>query len=225
MIFQDVVELIDIVTKGLSKEYQFDSLVNLYQSYDYLVKTYDSGVSFTKGAFFHDENLDIYQNTTSFTTPKEKWVYFAKKDLKIFNNSLLKFIRSCSWIDFPETSEEKRFFINNLYRYSAFIPHTKYDNKLQFKNDCSIVEYEYMIFNHIENLCKTIEYDAKNLKENISLVLHKIKEFKEFLDNYFEKNLTPQKMVIEFESDKLIKLNKLITTLHNNHFQEENAKN
>lgn len=113
-LFQDVIELVQFTKFGLSKEYELSTLTTLYDNYRLLIKAYNSGNSLLKGHFKNDIGLEIYQQTTSFLSPKDKWVYFSKQQLKVFNHSLLDFIRSFTWIKFPTESYEYRFLDDHL---------------------------------------------------------------------------------------------------------------
>jgi len=120
-IFHDVIELIDYTIEALMEDYELENLSILYNQYQYLIKTYESGMYFTKGTFSSDIQSDTYQNTTSFESPLDKWCYFTKKDLKRFNGDLLKFVKSFWNIPFSRRSDERNFLYCNLGWYSNVI--------------------------------------------------------------------------------------------------------
>ena len=210
----DVVELTQLIKTALQdKDVKLDTIVELYDNYRLLCEILDFGYSFVNGYFCMDIAKPLFQETESFLSPEVKWLYFTNRDLKIFNNSITKYIQQINKIGFSRNSYIRDILFYNLSGSSAFKLYVTQYDKIKFR-ECGLkLEYEHISFKvttkgnrkyYCNQKCNLIErtklfyIKTKDQKENIIKLLKKnfqeLEKFKIYLEYYFLKHNIPKSL-------------------------------
>lgn len=201
-IFDDILILNDDLKRALETT-RLTSPIDFYDSYRLLCETILKCEEFQNGHFKNSINLAIYQETESFPSPKSKWKYFTQKELKIFNDILLKYIRSTYYITF-ETPQKFRI---KLGRFSGFIPNNEYDNKIKLSKNGNNLVYETFIAKDSSSVdCLSDHFKCPEKKlitfyildyklrlkfiKKLEKLYSSLREFKKYVDIYLLENLS-----------------------------------
>ena len=142
--------------------------------------------------------------------------YFSKEKLKIFNDDLLKYMRSCWRIGFDKNLYTKNILLTSLAKFNVYKRFNKYDNKIKLNDNFKAIEYEKIKFVTPKQLrdfrmkeCHggpiyeyiTIDIDTKVKKQqfidSLDKDIKKLTEFKLYLESYFLKNDIPKTLFIK----------------------------
>jgi hypothetical protein len=194
-LLDDIIELNQLVKSGLETK-KPKEIIDLYSCYKYLNTTIDLGYNFINGYFDMNINSSVLKETKSFLSPELKWISFTQEELKAFNDALLKYIDYVYYV-----------FSHNKFQY--FLYFHSMETKMEINQTCRELEYKYIKFAYIfknsryDNsiyTTKTIPIDSVRLRNKITnnMInnLEKLKEFKEYLDNYFLENVTVKDLLI-----------------------------
>jgi len=200
-ILADIIGLLKILKKALKEENTKNNKWFLYKCYESLDIAIREGYGFTRGNFTANINSSEYQETQAFLTPEMKWVYFAREDLKEFDDALSKFMRNISYVYFKKNYSYKK--IINAYRNGWFGGY----ERISIDNSCRNLEYRYIPFDksfpkmppsikYRQEFCNTITINIDSNKARNKLIkkfnnkLDKLNEFKIYLGKYIVKNIT-----------------------------------
>ena len=212
-ILEDVVNLTTLIKDALETE-PLESMIGLYDYYRMLDKVLRSFHCFINGHFSMDINEEIFQDTESFVSPESKWLYFTQRELKIFNDNILKFMRHSLYIGFSYESNIKKLLSSNLDSLHPKFIVKQYDNKFYFSNTWKEIVYEYLVINNdldfeiqhchskeVSTILKTYSIETleerENFIDNLKINIQKLEEFKLYLESYFLKHKIPKSLFIE----------------------------
>lgn len=202
-LFNDIIYIVHLTKKELINQPTLESMVNLYNNYQKIIPTIDDAQQFFSGYFTIPISEDIFQNTENFYTPRDKWIYFSKRDLTRLNDSFMKFIKSFAWIKFEDCECEYIFIQNYLQNLDRFLT-SKEPEKILFNEDCSEVVYHFINFQN--GSTEKLSFEAKILVDEIEKLVSLLEDYKKFLEEYFMKYLDPKNLFLETQRFKFQKL-------------------
>lgn len=192
--------LLSLLNKIEPKTYKY-----LYDSYKLLSDTIRTSDSLINGHLSSDLSFNFYE-TESFPSPMLKWIHYTSEELKNFNDTLLKYLRSLWRIKFDNDE-----LVINLSRFSIFKPYNEHDNKILLSKDGNEIIYTSFLFDNPNTMFKDTEKkvlsysidkweEKSELINRIKLVHYKMIENKLYIENFLINNVTIKDLVRNHKS-------------------------